>query len=149
MSSISKAINEQPILLANYYFSEQLILRAALETQGYAHVLSTHNGESAWRKILAATPSLVVCDLDLALLSGCELMEMCWNALGEMRMPFILLLPEQDAGSRHATIAYGDCYTLAKPYTIAQFLTTVHRALYGLKNVPGRTQDVFTVPSRD
>jgi CheY-like chemotaxis protein len=107
------------------------MLERALHREGYA-VETARDGAEALSKIQEETPTLLLLDLSMPVVSGWDVYTRLHND-GSMHVPMVILTAEENiAGARRAL---PDAEVLAKPFDIDELFTAIERYCGGCQTV--------------
>jgi two-component system chemotaxis response regulator CheY len=99
----------------------RLIVRRTLRQAGFGafDIVEATNGQEALEQIKQAAPKLVVCDWNMPVMSGIELLREL-NAR-DLRVPFGFVTTEGTPEMRAVANEAGARFLIAKPFTPEQF----------------------------
>lgn len=116
--------------------SSRALLKYLFETAGYA-VLEAADGGTGAHMALEANPDLVVCDLQMPVLNGYEVVRHLQNAPNWRRVPVIAVTAFSMPGDRDKALAAGFDEHITKPITPETFVGQIEAFLpAGLKAGP-------------
>ncbi len=103
------------------------MLAEVLMLEGH-DVRTAKNGEDGLARLLGFCPDLILCDVDMPVLSGPEMaFQLFLRDAGMERIPIMLCSAVADLPS--VARAVGTPYHLSKPFTVQQLITGLSRAL--------------------
>jgi CheY-like chemotaxis protein len=118
------------ILVAEDFAPLRLLVRTLLATEGVT-IVEAADGEEAWALIKQVRPRVVICDLNLPLWTGMDLLQAAAADPEVQGTPFIVITG--DDGRENAALAAGAWAVLIKPFTVGQIRDAVRRALTAVK----------------
>lgn len=104
------------------------LVKFLLEASGYT-VLTAEDGRAGLRTALAAHPDLVLCDLQMPVMNGFEMMQRLREHPGWHHVPMIAVTAFSMAGDREAAIAAGFDDHITKPIAPETFIGQIESFL--------------------
>jgi CheY-like chemotaxis protein len=105
----------------------RMLAAQLLELEGYA-VAEAENGRLALESIAAAPPDLVLCDLLMPEMGGCEVLNEMSRNPRYAAIPLVFLTASAAPSDREACLSQGAAGFIIKPFQRAELLQTI-RAL--------------------
>lgn len=115
------------LLIEDDYASRELV-KYLLEARGYA-VLVAEDGGAGARLALEANPDLVVCDLQMPVMNGYEVVRTLRESPAWHRVPMIAVTAFSMAGDRGTALAAGFDEHITKPITPETFVSEIEAYL--------------------
>lgn len=103
------------------------------------NVVSAGNGKDALHIIERQRVDIVLCDWNMPIMSGLELLKTLRSNPDTAQLPFVMITAEADHGRISEAIAAGVTDLLVKPYTSSQLVSRVERALSRQSAAPKET----------
>ena len=91
--------------------------------------LEAENGQVGWPMIHEHSPNLVICDVDMPVMSGLEVLKRAKSHALFASIPFVLVSARSDAQTLKAARDLGVKHYLTKPISISGFLSTIFNIL--------------------
>jgi serine/threonine-protein kinase len=105
------------------------VLEFVLQRAGYETMIA-HDGALAWERVLAERPDLVVLDINMPGLDGCDVLKRIRSLPGaQAATPVIMLTARNDEPSIVAALDAGADDYIAKPFSPRQLLARIRAAL--------------------
>ncbi len=92
------------------------VVSSCAKELGINNVFSAANGEAAWKQILNANIDLIICDWDMPVLSGIELLKRVRGSTDTNHIPFIMLTATTSGEQVKMAIENGVTDYLSKPF---------------------------------
>ncbi len=107
------------------------ILSDELTSSGY-RVVTAQNGREGLDMLQSVEPDLIICDRNMPLMSGYELLERIRGAYPQYStLPFIFLTALADPRDRHSVSHLEPTAYLEKPVNFDKLLSTINQAING------------------
>jgi len=104
------------------------LVRYLLEASGY-EVLEAIDGDAGARLVLATSPDLVICDLQMPVMNGYEVVRRLKGEPAWRRVPIIAVTAFSMAGDRETALAAGFDEHITKPIVPETFVAQVEAFL--------------------
>ncbi|WP_374509137.1 response regulator [Niveibacterium sp.] len=134
-----------PVLVVDDYNAMRKVTVNQLRQLGAEAILEASNGEDAWNIIERESPSLVLCDWNMPVLDGYELLLRVRSTSATRTLPFIMITAEGERRRVEQLIDAGVSDLIVKPYTTARLAERVQRVLSwaprGARRVPPASYD--------
>ena len=98
--------------------------KEVLELETY-YTLEAENGLVGWQMIQQHVPDIVICDVDMPIMNGIELLRTVKSDALLKKIPFVIVSGQSDKQTLTAAYDLGVAAYLIKPVPVAQFLTTI------------------------
>lgn len=119
---VSRDIN---ILIVDDHASTRDLIRAILRSSGFVSLLQAENGKLAIEILKKETVQLIICDWNMPMFSGLEVLKFVRGDSRNKDVPFIMLTAEAYADSLKAAIEAGVSDYIAKPFTADTLLNKI------------------------
>jgi CheY-like chemotaxis protein len=116
---------DRPVLVVDDDVTVRQLLRRMLEAEGYT-VVEADNGRAALARLDDVSPSLILLDLMMPVMSGWELREQMLRDPSMAAIPTIVITGDTRASQRTAQLQAAAC--IAKPFEISDLLAAVAEA---------------------
>lgn len=93
------------------------MIKSILKGLGFATVLQAENGNTAMNRIQSEPIDLIICDWNMPLVSGIDVLRMLRNNPATRKLPFLMLTAEAYRENVSAAIEAGVDGYIAKPFT--------------------------------
>ena len=104
------------------------LLRLHVSMAGYSAELAV-DGVEGGKAVLASPPDLVLCDLNMPLMGGLELLALMRSHEQTASVPVILLSGHSDSDTVNKAMGLGAAGFLTKPVTIEDLTNSIHACL--------------------
>ncbi len=111
-----------PILVVDDYMLIRTSVRSILGELGYSNVYQADNGKTAQDLMRKEPMAAVICDWNMPLMNGLELLEWMRTEERYAKVPFMLLTAETNRELVRSALAAGVTAYLVKPFTFQSFV---------------------------
>ena len=108
------------LLVVDDMESIRSVVTSSARELGFQHVFSAGDGEAAWRQIISTQVDMIVCDWDMPVLNGLELLRKIRCSERHKEMPFLMLTATADSNQVKQAIDSGVTDYLVKPFQSQQ-----------------------------
>lgn len=105
------------------------------------HTLEAENGLEGLQMIRRYLPDLIICDVDMPVMDGIEVLKTVKADASYAKIPFIVSTGRTDMLTMQALQQSGADICLTKPTSILKFLETVGGFLWKPENIPDYRED--------
>src|SRR5215467_9913432 len=114
------------ILIVEDKAASRELLRTVLEKEGY-NVAEAKDGDEALERLKAATPDLVLLDLQIPIRNGYDVLRIIRDDKRLVNVPVVALTASAMQGDREKALAAGFTSYIAKPVGLTQLREEVRR----------------------
>jgi two-component system sensor histidine kinase/response regulator len=132
--------SDKRILIADDEDGLRTMIAEILTAQGY-EVLEASNGEEAVSIAQRAHPSLIICDIQMPVLSGFETLERLRKDPGTASIPFVFLTGQADRQQMRVGMELGADDYITKPVSAGELLSAVRTRLEKLALLQSQTDE--------
>jgi two-component system chemotaxis response regulator CheY len=105
------------VLIVDDFASIRWILRNILKRNGFTNVTEAHNGKSALKVLKKEKFDLILCDWDMPVMSGLELLNKVRSDDELKNVPFIMITSEAQKDNITKAVKAGATNYVMKPFT--------------------------------
>lgn len=117
------------ILLAEDDYAIALALKTILQNNIDCDLTVTHNGQEAWDALLETKFDLILCDWNMPIKTGCELLNDVKLNLQTKHIPFVMLTARADKSSIIEALKTGVTDYIHKPFDRANLIEKIQNIL--------------------
>jgi two-component system chemotaxis response regulator CheY len=114
---VSSSYDEMTVLVVDDQDFMRDIITVTLRQIGFRHIVTASDGRAAIKKVMQATPDLILCDINMEPMNGIEFVTLIQaaGAIGANRIPTIFLTGHADEAKVKAAIKLGIDGFVVKP----------------------------------
>ena len=121
------------ILVADDYAATRDLIRAILRATGFTNIFQAENGQEAIQRIYSEQPQLVICDWNMPIANGLEVLKAVRSDSRFVDLPFIMLTAEAYRESISAAVQAGVSEYIAKPFTAEILIKKIEKVMKNKK----------------
>ena len=135
----SMSIENIRVLVADDHTITRNLVRSIVRSIGISSITLAENGREAANAILADEVDLAICDWNMPLLTGLEVLQLIRAEPRHKKLPFLMLTAEAYADSVVAAVQSGVSEYVVKPFTADILIAKV-------KGLVGEINDRYQLP---
>jgi two-component system chemotaxis response regulator CheY len=105
------------VLIVDDFASIRWILRNILKRNGFTNITEAHNGKNALKVLKKEKFDLILCDWDMPVMSGLELLNKVRSDDEFKNVPFIMITSESQKDNILSVVKAGATDYVMKPFT--------------------------------
>ena len=115
------------VLIVDDFASIRWILRNILKRNGFTNITEAHNGKNALKVLKKEKFDLILCDWDMPVMSGLELLNKVRSDDELKNVPFIMITSESQKDNILSVVKAGATDYVMKPFTAETISEKLHK----------------------
>lgn len=117
------------VLVVDDMASMRLLIKSVLRQMGFVHIAEASDGAGAVRHLTAAPVDLLICDWNMPVMTGLEVLVYVREQLKRATLPVIMVTAEHSKEQVRGALHAGVNGYVVKPFTPARLITQIDQCL--------------------